>query len=45
MLMEEVLKVVPKNQKNIVERAITEWRTDHTWLAGLPDKIGGENLQ
>lgn len=45
MLMAEVLKSVPKSQKNVVERAITEWRNDHAWLSGLPDKIGGENLQ
>lgn len=45
MLMAEVLKGVPKSQKNVVERAITEWRNDHAWLAGLPDKIEGENLQ
>lgn len=44
MLMEEVLKVVPKSQKHIVEQAITEWRVDHAWLAGLPDQINGENL-
>ncbi|WFG40876.1 hypothetical protein ParaKuw1_00043 [Paracoccus phage ParKuw1] len=45
MLMAEVLKGVPKSQTNVVERAITEWRNDHAWLAGLPDKIEGENLQ
>lgn len=45
MLMTEVLKGVPKSQKNIVEQAITEWRADHAWLAGLPDQIKGENLQ
>lgn len=45
MLMAEVLKGVPKSQKNIVEQAITEWRADHAWLAGLPDQIKGENLQ
>lgn len=45
MLMAEVLKSVPKSQTNVVERGITEWRNDHAWLAGMPDKIEGENLQ
>lgn len=45
MLMHEVLKGVPKSQQNVVEQAITEWRNDHAWLAGLPDKIEGDNLQ
>ena len=45
MLMAEVLKEVPKSQTSVVEQAVTEWRTDHAWLAGLPDKIEGENLQ
>lgn len=44
MLMAEVLKGVPKSQKVIVEKAITEWRSDHAWLAGMPDQIEGENL-
>ena len=44
MLMAEVLKAVPKSQTNVVERAISEWRNDHAWLAVLPDKIEGENL-
>lgn len=39
MLMQEVLKGVPKSQKNIVEQAITEWRADHAWLAHLQDKM------
>ena len=39
MLMAAVLKGVPKSQKNIVEQAITEWRADHAWLAGMPDQI------
>ena len=39
MLMAEVLKEVPKSQTNVVEQAISEWRSDHAWLAGLPDKI------
>ena len=38
MLMKEVLKGVPRSQNNIVERAITEWRNDHQWLAYLQDK-------
>lgn len=45
MLMTEVLKEVSKSQKNVVERAITEWREAHLWLSGLPDKIEGEKLQ
>lgn len=45
MLMAEVLKEVPKSQQPVIERAISEWRSDHSWLAGLPDKIEGENLQ
>ena len=45
MLMAEVLKEVPKSQQPVIERAIREWRTDHAWLAVLPDKIEGENLQ
>ena len=45
MLMAEVLKAVPKSQQTVIERAISEWRTDHAWLAGLPDEIEGENLQ
>lgn len=45
MLMAEVLKGVPKSQTNVVERAITAWRADHAWMAGLPDQIKGENLQ
>lgn len=39
MLMAEVLKGVPKSQKNIIERAITEWRADHAWLKGMPDTV------
>lgn len=45
MLMAEVLKEVPKSQQPVIERAISEWRSDHAWLAGLPDKIDVENLQ
>ena len=45
MLMAEVLRGVPKSQQPVIERAISEWRNDHAWLAGLPDKIEGENLQ
>lgn len=45
MLMAEVLNEVPKSQQPVIERAISEWRSDHAWLAGLPDKIEGENLQ
>lgn len=45
MLMAEVLKDVPKSQQTVIERAISEWRSDHAWLAGLPDKIEWENLQ
>ena len=45
MLMAGVLKELPKSQQAVVERAISEWRSDHAWLAGLPDKIEGENLQ
>jgi hypothetical protein len=41
MLMEEVLKGVPKSQKPVVEKAITEWRADHLWLRGLPDNVKG----
>ena len=44
MLMAEVLKGVPKSQQPAVERAISEWRNDHAWLAALPDKINGEDL-
>ena len=39
MLMDEVLKAVPKSQKNIIEQAITEWRADHAWLKGMPDTV------
>jgi len=42
MLMEEVLKSVPKSQKLIVVTAITEWRADHQWLSGMPDQLTGE---
>lgn len=45
MLMAEVLKEVPQSQQKVIEGAISEWRKDHAWLAGLPDKIEGENLQ
>lgn len=44
MLMTEVMKEVPKSQQPVIERAISEWRSDHAWLAGLPDQIKGENL-
>ena len=42
MLMEEVLKSVPKSQRLLVVTAITEWRADHQWLAGMPDQLTGE---
>ena len=45
MLMAEVLRGVPKSQQPVIERAISEWRSDHARLAGLPDKIEVENLQ
>lgn len=32
------------DQDELDER-VAEWRNDHAWLAGLPDKIEGENLQ
>ena len=39
MLMAEVLHDVPNSQQPVVERAISEWRSDHAWLAGLPDTV------
>ena len=44
MLMAEVLRGVPKSQQPVIERAVSEWRTDHAWLAVLPDKIDWEDL-
>ena len=42
MLMAEVLSGVPKSQQPVIERAVSEWRSYHAWLAGLPDNIEGE---
>ena len=44
MLMAEVLKDVPKSQQPVIERAISEWRSDHAWLAVLPDTLQEDSV-
>ena len=44
MLMAEVLKDVPKSQQPVIERTISEWRSDHAWLAGLPDTLQEDSV-
>jgi hypothetical protein len=33
-----ILLNVPKSQREVVERGITEWREAHQWLQHMPDK-------
>lgn len=39
MMLDMMLNIIPKSQRNVVIRAITEWRRDHAWLEHMPDKL------
>lgn len=39
MMLDMMLDIIPKSQRNLVVQAITEWRKDHEWLAHLPDQV------
>ena len=45
MLVESGVLTVPISQFTVVERAISEWRSDHEWMRHIPDNIEGEGLK